>query len=106
MLLPVLEGAKLGEEHIIRRLVLGVVLEYRPLEVLHGIRLAVEIGDFGELLGNRVTLLHQATILPPVLQEPATYTLPCFRDEDRAWGGVGPLVGSTVGVFLFVPEGA
>src|SRR5690349_18252069 len=69
ILLSVLEGAKLGEEDVVRWGVFRVKLEDGTLEVLDGVRLAVEVGDFGEFVGDGVALLGETAVVLPVLAE-------------------------------------
>ena len=84
-----------------RACVLGVELEHRPLEVLHEVGLAVEVGYFGELVRDGIALLGQAAVLVPVLQEPAAHRVACFSEQD-AVRGVWLLVGRAVRVLLAV----
>src|SRR5437762_9981879 len=100
ILLPVPERAQLRQQHVVWRRVLRVILEHRPLEVLHRVWLAVEVAHLGELVGDWVALLEQAAVLLPVLEEPAAQPLARFGDERRAWACVRLLAGSAVRVFL------
>src|SRR5207253_1718963 len=62
----VAERAKLRQEHIIWRRVLGMVFKHRTLKVLHLVSLAVQIALLGELFRDRETLLRQPAVSLPV----------------------------------------
>ena len=51
-----------------------------PLEVLHSIGLAVQVGTSPITSGDRVTLLGQPAVLVPVVKEDARSRLTCFRE--------------------------
>ena len=54
-----------------RRRVLRVQLEHRPLEVLHGIGLAVYLGALLHLPGDGIALPGEAAVGLPVLEKPS-----------------------------------
>jgi hypothetical protein len=61
-----------------------VVLEDRSLEVLHGIWLAVQVADFGELIGYGVALLYEAAVLTPISKESAAKPFARFGEKRRS----------------------
>ena len=75
MLAQILELAKLGEQHVEGRHVLGVQLEHRPFKILHGVSLTVQVAILLELLGNWIALLGEAAVPVPVKQELTLYVL-------------------------------
>ena len=50
-------------------------LEHSPLEILHGVGLAVDVALLLELVGDRIALLGQSAVAVPVRQELATYSV-------------------------------
>jgi hypothetical protein len=85
---------KLAQEHIKWRAVLGVMLEARPLEILHHIRLPI-LKRLGEFFAEWVAKLRQPAIPLPVTQERATHIMAGCREIsrpgcacDRRLGGV------------------
>jgi hypothetical protein len=76
-----LEGAKLGEKDIKGRRVFRVALEHGALKVLHRVELAVQVADFGELVGERKTLLGQPAVRLPVGPEGAADPVPGLGKE-------------------------
>ncbi len=79
--------AKLGKLDIVGWLVLRVMLELGPLEVLHAIALAVKWGYFAELIANRVAAALQRTIVLPVGEELADYAVAGFGEVALVGGG-------------------
>jgi hypothetical protein len=82
VLLLVDEGTEQGQEYIMWRLVLRMSLKNGSLEVLHCVSLAVGIGDFPHLWADRITLLRQAAVTLPVLEELATNCLVRFGEPE------------------------
>src|SRR5262249_11445140 len=76
----VAEGAELGQEHVVGRRVFGVALEDGALEVLYGVRLAVQGALLLYLLRDRVALLGEAAVRGPVVQERAADRAPGLRE--------------------------
>src|SRR5579859_1430037 len=100
--LPGLEGAELAEQHRIRRAgVLRVVLEDRPLEILHGVGLAVQRAHLGELVGDGVALLGQPTVALPVGAEHPAERVARLR-EGAGVGGANMLVRRARGTIVLV----
>src|SRR5437667_222519 len=79
----VAEGAKLREEHVIRRLVLRVILEHRPLEVLHRVGLTIRIRALLHLRRDGITLLDKAAMRIPILKKVAADRIAGFWEEAR-----------------------
>ena len=100
----VAEGAKLREEHVIRRLVLRVILEHSPLEVLHCVGLPVQIASLLELIGNRIAELRQCSVLLPVFEEDPADSLTGLWEAYRVCRGIGLLGWRALGIFLLVLE--
>src|SRR5437870_5806893 len=84
VLLPVPQRTQLGEQHIVRRWVLGVVLENRPLEILHIPGFVVEVGQVDPEVGNREALLRQRAMSVPVVEEDAGHALAGLRESAAA----------------------
>src|ERR1041385_528541 len=78
------EVAEQREEHVVRRLVLWMCLEYCPLEILHGVDFTVGIAALLHLFGDGVTLLGQAAVAVPIVEEFAAHGLACLREGLRA----------------------
>ena len=57
------------EEHVIWRVVFRVEFEDGPLKILNGVRIAVDIANFLQLVGDGVSLLGQAAVAVPVFEE-------------------------------------
>jgi hypothetical protein len=57
------------QQHIVRGWVLRVVLEHGPLEVLHGVGLAVHFRHLPDSLGNGQPVPAKAIVLNPIIQE-------------------------------------
>src|SRR5437868_4301424 len=104
--LPRLERAQLRQQHLVGRArVLRVQFEDGALEVLHGIGLAVQRADFGELVGDRVALLGEAAVALPVGAELAAQRMAGLGKGARIVG-VGVLVRGALRVLLLIAEGA
>ena len=72
------ETAQQRQQDIVRRPLLRVVLEHRPLEVLHKIVLPVHVALLEEFVRDGHPLLRQTTMCLPVLEEPAPNDLPVW----------------------------
>src|SRR5690349_7127061 len=61
-----------------------MVLEHRPLEILHGVGLVIEVRYFLELAADRIALLRQPTVCVPVGEERAADRLAGLREGPAA----------------------
>src|SRR5437773_538791 len=74
------ERAKLREQHVIWRLVLRVILEHGPLEILDCIGVPVQVALLLKLAGDGEALLSQTAVCLPVGQKPTAHRLARFRE--------------------------
>src|SRR4051812_13300315 len=95
----VAKSAQLRQQHIVRRDVLGVRLEHRPLKILHRIALAVQIAPLPEFVRDRVAELLQSPVALPVVQKQPSNPFPRLGEEMRP-RTIRPLPRSPTRVFL------